>query len=158
MEAFCSHFQMVGIWSTMTGDCIMTCSGHEDLLRSGCFFPNGELQFIASLDSTTRIRSTRSKMWGTSKGLCLWTLVGHEHYVNTAIFFHDVKSVLTASQDWTVKLSILTTGQCMQTFQSIGCQHIQNLGCQHGVWSLTLNGYADAVVSAVLALLRVVFF
>ena len=71
-------------------------TGHQDIVRSGVFSPDGEMILTASSDKT-------AKLWNRA-GSLIQTLEGHSDFVYDASFSPDSQTIATASNDQTVKL------------------------------------------------------
>ena len=71
--------------------------GHEDLLFSAAWSPDGKRIVTASFDKTARVWSAD----GTGEPI---VLRGHEHWLVSAGFSPDGQRIFTASQDKTVRV------------------------------------------------------
>ncbi|AUX43386.1 uncharacterized protein SOCE26_048340 [Sorangium cellulosum] len=79
------------------GVCKTVFRGHEALVGSVAFSPDGERVVTASKDRTARV-------WNASDGSQIALLVGHEAAVNSAAFSPDGERVVTASGDCTARV------------------------------------------------------
>ena len=85
------------LWDAATGKQLHVLQGHERLLQTAVFSPDGKLVLTASADKTARI-------WDAANGETLQVLQGHEGPVNTAVFSPNGMRVLTASDDKTARI------------------------------------------------------
>ena len=77
------------LWSTATGGCTQTFSGHSDAVFSVVFSGDGSAVLTASIDAT-------SKLWSIATGECTHTFSGHSGGVRSAEFSEDGSAVHTA--------------------------------------------------------------
>ncbi len=80
------------VWDASSGRAIATLSGHEDVVRSASFSPDGTRIVTASDDNTARV-------WDAGSGRAIATLSGHEDGVVSASFSPDGTRIVTASGD-----------------------------------------------------------
>jgi WD40 repeat protein/energy-coupling factor transporter ATP-binding protein EcfA2 len=78
-------------------------SGHDNLVASAAFSPDGSRIATASLDTTARI-------WDAATGLELMVLRGHDNFVASAAFSPDGSRIVTASRDKTARVWDAETG------------------------------------------------
>ncbi len=78
--------------------------GHQNVVNSACFSPDGTRIVTASGDGTARL-------WATASGQEIAAVRGHVSGVRSACFSPDGASVVTASHDRTARLWDATTGQ-----------------------------------------------
>jgi len=120
----CSGDRTAKVWNATTGDCELTCSGHDGAVNSASATPDLKWIATASDDGT-------AKLWvvdGVTQVVAVaCTMVGHLGALHSATFSQDARYLVTASADCTAKIWSIKTGQCVQT----------------------LDGHADAVLSAV---------
>ena len=100
----------VKIWEVQTSKCIATLNGHENLVTSVCFSPNGRHIASGSYDKTVKI-------WEVETSKCIETLKGHENLVTRLCFSPDGKYIASGSDDSTVKLWEVETSKCIETLQ-----------------------------------------
>ncbi|CAK0839519.1 unnamed protein product [Prorocentrum cordatum] len=105
-----SHDLTAKIWHAESGQCLRTLEGHDGLVWSAVFSPDGLEVLTASQDGTARI-------WHAESGQCLHTLEGHHDRVYSAVFSPDGLHVLTASGDRTAKIWHAGSGQCLRTLE-----------------------------------------
>ena len=82
-------------WDVLTGQCIMTFSGHENLVNSAVYSPNEKRILSAANDNTI-------KEWDRVTGQCIATLKDHGGYVTKAIYSADGSGILSSSWDGNV--------------------------------------------------------
>lgn len=82
-------------WDVVTGQCIMTFVGHENLVNSAVYSPDGKRILSAANDNTIR-------EWDRVTGQCLYKWQDHKGYVTKAIYFPDGSGILSSSWDGTV--------------------------------------------------------
>jgi WD40 repeat protein len=91
------------VWDAATGKEIATLHGHDSVVVSAAFSPDGKTIVTASLDQTARL-------WETATGREI-AILRHEAPVTTAAFSPDGKAVLTTPVDKTARLWDAATGQ-----------------------------------------------
>src|SRR5262249_8067630 len=79
-------------------------SGHDGLVRSAAFSPDGSRIVTASHDGTARA-------WDTATGKEIAVLRGHESAVYSAAFSPDGSRIVTASSDGTARIWDAATGK-----------------------------------------------
>jgi WD40 repeat protein/serine/threonine protein kinase len=83
--------------------------GHEAMVRSVAFSPNGESALSGSHDKTVRL-------WDLKSGKEIRRLVGHTDKVTQVAFSPDGDRILSASDDQTLRLWGANTGKQIQKF------------------------------------------
>jgi hypothetical protein len=83
--------------AVVQSDWRLVLSGHEGLVWSAAFSPDGSRIVTASSDKTTRV-------WDAATGKEIMVLRGHESFVNSAAFSPDGSRVVTASSDKTTRV------------------------------------------------------
>ena len=83
---------------------IAVLRGHESLVTSAAFSPDGARIVTASGDKTARI-------WDAATGNLIVVLRGHESLVNSAAFSPDGTRIVTASFDMTARIWDAATGK-----------------------------------------------
>ena len=71
--------------------------GHQGIVNSASFSPNGQNIVTSSIDNT-------AKLWSSSSGQLIATLQRHQGIVNSASFSPDGKRILTTSLDETARV------------------------------------------------------
>src|SRR5262249_46400656 len=84
------------IWDAASGNEIAVLRGHEDVVKSAAFSPDGSRIVTASKDKTARI-------WDTASAKEIAVLRGHEGRVSAA-FSPDGSRIVTASEDKTARI------------------------------------------------------
>ena len=92
------------IWNAETGKEIAVLRGHDDLVTSAAFSPDGSHIVTASEDKTAHI-------WDAATGKVIAVLSGHEGAVYSAVFSPDGKRIVTASGDHTARIWDAATGK-----------------------------------------------
>jgi WD40 repeat protein/tRNA A-37 threonylcarbamoyl transferase component Bud32 len=80
-----------------------TLRGHEDMVTSVAFSPNGKKIVSSSADKTI-------KVWDVANGTEIISLTGNESSVYCAVFSPDGKRIVSSSKDGTVKVWDVETG------------------------------------------------
>jgi WD40 repeat protein len=88
---------LVKVWDVITGEQLMTLSGHAGDVLSVAVSPDGQMLASASVDKT-------AKIWDAATGQEIATLNGHQDDVGIVVFAPDGRRLATASSDKTVKL------------------------------------------------------
>ena len=82
--------------------------GHESVICSVAYSPDGKYVASGSFDNTI-------KLWEVESKRVLRTLVGHTSYVRSVTYSPDCKCVASASLDNTIKIWNVATGECIKT-------------------------------------------
>lgn len=103
------------VWEVKTGMCILTLSGHSNIVQSAIYSQNGKHILTGSADSTVRV-------WDAVTGKCKLILEGHLGEVHYAIDSPDGRYIFTEdyynrSFSRTVKVWNSNTGQCLMTLK-----------------------------------------
>ena len=85
-------------------DLRLTLAGHQNMVWSAAFSPDGSRIVTASADDTARI-------WNAATGEEIAVLRGHEQAVNSAAFSRDGSRIVTASIDKTARIWDAATGK-----------------------------------------------
>ena len=99
----------IKIWNNLTGERLLTLTGHTSAIRSLAVKSDGSTLVSASDDQTI-------KLWNLGIGQQLRTITGHTSYINGLAISPDGQLLASASADQTVKLWNLATGQSIRTF------------------------------------------
>jgi WD40 repeat protein len=97
----------VGDWQL-----VARLGGHEDVVFSVAFHPDGKRLASASFDKTVRI-------WDLTSHKAERTLTGHSDFVYAVAFSPDGKWLVSASKDRSVKLVDADTGKSRLTFSGM---------------------------------------
>jgi WD40 repeat protein/ABC-type branched-subunit amino acid transport system substrate-binding protein len=87
----------IRVWDARTGALQRSLAGHQDIVWSVSFSPDGGRLVSASRDGTARI-------WDAASGHVLLTLQGHSGTLVSAVFSPDGRRVATAGRDGTARL------------------------------------------------------
>jgi WD40 repeat protein len=91
------------VWDAATGKEIATLHGHDSVVISAAFSPDGKSIVTASFDQTARL-------WETAAGREI-AILRHDAVVAITAFSPDGKTILTAPVDKTARLWDATTGK-----------------------------------------------
>ncbi len=103
----------VRLWAASTGTEIVSLMGHEGVVHSSAFSPDGKQIVTASEDKTARL-------WDAATGKEIAQLIGHDGSVRAASFSPDGLRVVTASYDKTARLWEAATGREIAVLQGHG--------------------------------------
>src|SRR5271157_5385429 len=87
----------VKLWDATSGQCLLTLTGHTNLVRAVGWSPDGRIVASAGLDGTVRL-------WDTDSGKQLSVLRGHGDDVQGVCWSPDGARLASASFDQTVRL------------------------------------------------------
>jgi WD40 repeat protein/transcriptional regulator with XRE-family HTH domain len=102
--------QVVRLWNVHTGECILSCDGHEDGICSVAINSSGTLVASGSEDHSVKI-------WDTSTGRCLHTLQGHSYFVRSVAFSPDGTVLASGGDDGVVYLWDVRTGTALKALR-----------------------------------------
>ena len=85
------------IWDVERGAQIAVLKGHDNVVYSAAFSPDGRRVVTASKDKTARI-------WDVERGAQIAVLKGHDNVVFSAAFSPDGRRMVTASFDKTARI------------------------------------------------------
>ena len=88
---------VIRVWDAQSGREIRTFSGHQSVVRSVCFSPDGKCLASGSDDRTVRL-------WHVERGWEIRAFSGHVDWVWSVCFSPDGKSLASGSDDKTVRL------------------------------------------------------
>jgi WD40 repeat protein len=91
---------------------LATLRGHDDVVFSVAFSPNGKQLVSASFDHTLRL-------WDVEKHQPIRTYAHHSDFVYAVAFAPSGKQIVSASKDRTVQLFDAETGKCVFTFSGM---------------------------------------
>lgn len=74
-----------------------TLKGHNDLVISVVFLPDGQRLALGLYDNTVR-------MWDINSGGCVYTLKGHNKEVTSVVFSPNGQRLASGSGDHTVRI------------------------------------------------------
>lgn len=102
--------QTVKVWDAATGECLQTCKGSGNLVRSVAFSPDQSMLASGGDDQTVRI-------WDAQSGECLKILIGHENVVWAVQFNPKDGRLVSASADQTIRLWDARAGECLDIWR-----------------------------------------
>ncbi len=103
----------VRLFHAATGDFVMRCAGHCDIVSAVTFSPDGRSIISASFDNTIRF-------WAAEGGHCTNVLVGHRSWIYALAFSPDGTTLASAGEDGTVRLWDFRTGACLNSISETG--------------------------------------
>ena len=125
------------LWDTHTGQPLRNLIGHEDIVWSMCYSPDGKTLASGSFDGTVRL-------WDTCTGQQLRVFKGHRHWVHSVCYSPDGKTLTSGSSDNTVRLWDTCTGQQLRTF--IGHTHQVYSVCYSPDGKTLASGSSDGTI------------
>ncbi len=124
------------LWDVHSGRMLKSLVGHNDIVESAAFSPDGKLAFTGSYDGTL-------KLWDLASGRELRnfasneSLTGDTNPVYSVAFSPDGKTALSGNFDHTAKLWDVTSGRELKSFR----------GSQSAVFSVALSPDGRSVLS-----------
>ncbi|MCI0389092.1 MAG: WD40 repeat domain-containing protein, partial [Acidobacteria bacterium] len=100
--------RVVRVWDVVTGQQLMSLSGHTDNILSVAVSPDGQTLASASYDQT-------AKLWNAVTSQEMATLRGHTAALWSVAFSPDGRKLATASEDETVRLWDVASGRELVT-------------------------------------------
>ncbi len=100
------------LYQVADGKLLALLSGHQDVVFSLAFHPDGKHLASASFDKTVRI-------WNLEDHKLVRTLSGHSDFVYAVAFSRDGKWLVSASKDRTVRVIETDTGKSRFTFSGM---------------------------------------
>ena len=107
--------ETIKIWSTNTGECLLTIRGIIDNVISVAWSPDG-----TKIVSGFRVNTTKTmKIWSTIDGKCLKT-IHHQRYASISILFAwspDGTNIVSVYLDRTIRVWSVDNGECLLTLR-----------------------------------------
>jgi dipeptidyl aminopeptidase/acylaminoacyl peptidase len=101
---------VVVLWDTAAGRPVRTLAGHQKMVLSVAFSPDGKQVLTGSADAA-------AVLWDTNTGRQIRTFKGHKGAITSVAFSPDGKQVLTGSADRTAILWKAESGEPIHTLQ-----------------------------------------
>ncbi|MEW5856684.1 MAG: WD40 repeat domain-containing protein, partial [Cyanobacteriota bacterium] len=111
--AFTIHDNSFLLLETQIGEPLSSLKGHDLVVNSIGFSPDGKTLASGSSDGTI-------KLWEVATGKLLSTLTGHDSSVFSVCFSPDGKTLASGSSDGTIKLWEVATGKALTTLTGHG--------------------------------------
>ncbi|MCA2659044.1 MAG: WD40 repeat domain-containing protein [Microcystis sp. M049S2] len=108
----------IKLWNVETGKEIRTLKGHDDLVTSVNFSPDGKTLVSGSWDKTI-------KLWNVETGQEIRTLKGHDSAVRSVNFSPDGKTLVSGSDDNTIKLWNGNNGWGLDALMERSCDWVR---------------------------------
>ena len=96
------------MWSAETGECRSIHTGHERLVNSVAWSPDGARIISGSWDKTARV-------WSAETGECISTLSGHEGEITCVAGSLDGARIISGSRDKSIRVWSAKNGECLFT-------------------------------------------
>jgi WD40 repeat protein len=126
----------IRIWQTQDGRQILTCSEHQDWVKSIAFVPQDtqypERYTLASSGADQIIR-----LWDVNTGQSYQDFRGHTNWVWAIAFSPTGQRLISASEDGTIRLWDVAGGECLQVLT----------GHQGGVCAVAFSPDGQVIVS-----------
>jgi WD40 repeat protein len=111
------------LWDAVTGQALLTLSGHTSGVYGVAFTPDGTRLVTGSEDGT-------AKVWDAETGQALLTLTGHTLGILDIAISPDGKYLATASQDGRIRLYVLPVAELITLAQSRLTRSLTEEECQ----------------------------
>ena len=108
----------IKLWNVETGQEIRTLKGHDSLVNSVNFSPDGKTLVSGSDDKTI-------KLWNVETGQEIRTLKGHDNSVWSVNFSPDGKTLVSGSADKTIKLWNGSNGWGLSALMGRSCAWVR---------------------------------
>ena len=108
----------IKLWDVETGQEIRTLKGHDGVVYSVNFSPDGKTLVSGSWDKTI-------KLWNVETGQEIRTLKGHDDSVWSVNFTPDGKTLVSGSADRTIKLWNLGTDWGLSDLMGRSCDWVR---------------------------------
>ena len=109
MLASASEDCTIKLWDFPSGQCRQTLRGHDSLVFTVQFSPDGQTLASGGADNTIRL-------WDIVTGQCRQILTGHTPSIWSIAFSPDGKHLVSGGQDSTLRLWAVDSGQTITTF------------------------------------------
>ena len=96
----------VKVWDAQNGVELLTLKGHDNMIFSVSYSPDGEQIITASGDRT-------AKVWDGQTGVELFTLKGHEGGVLSASYSPDGRRIVTTGSDGIIQIFTTDTDELL---------------------------------------------
>ena len=99
------------VWDAQTERELSALIGHDDLVISVAWSPDGKEILTGSLDN-------RVKVWDAQTDQAIFTLIGHDHWIGSVSWVSEDKRIATAGEDGLVQIHTTDIDELLQIAES----------------------------------------